>query len=511
MEIIIHGKPVSGSCKATTGLDSSLIEEICRIFFQSERGGVPKRMALAVDTLYWKSKWHTIYSYTRYDLTDFSRDGEVGRRDSYFALSLVIPQNYLYLTSEVYKLLDNVFKNNIEGVYVSASGKYLVPDFTNVDAFNAIVNKINSGFANMQDLIDGSFKQNYSGQKIRYNLLDCDSKAFLQDLRQHGRIIVGEGDDFPVKCSGAVLQEKDRKIVQLNASVAGLNKRLQDAQNNASSNSKRGNDRISALEAEISKLKAERDNLLQNAGSAEKDYRQLVAGLKALLPGTDAQLGAVKEQATPLPLYKKFLPFVPIANCALLLLCFLLLLVSESWENNSNSPIVEQQTVRIDSLTKTIEVQKDTIKNLRNEVCRINANVASLNNTIIKKDGVIAAQDAEIKRLNKKSNNQGDKSPDADCQIKIVNSKQETIASGAEINNNDTLTITLKPKQGYSWHTENLDENARKQLEESSSKDTIIIPIKVKEASKKVVILYRTSEWKNRNPENEFTFKIKQQ
>ena len=516
-EIIIQGKPYSGSKIATKGLNPTLVDRIFKIFFDT-MGGIRIEKALIVDTMYWDSKWYTVYTYSRYaNITDKSDEDKAGRQ-SYFALSLIIPQAYLYLTSEVYKLLDKVYTETIEGVYISKSGKYLVQDFTNQDNFNIVVEKIKSEFAgsNLQDPIDVSFKKEHSAQDIRYNVLDCDSKAFIEDLKANGRIIVGTGTEFPQKCAASVIIGKDTQIRQLSAKlteqeeqIKTLNTNLTNAQQAANNSANSVKSQLQQLDSEIKRLQKDNDAIKQQLSDKQNEFNELVDKIRALLPNskTQKQVPADDPMDRGVSL-KKFFRFLPLANFILIAVCICLLLL----RNGTPIPTdyaVEELLTQVTQLEKDNKAKDKELKELQASKTKQEQTIAQLISQLNEKSfqaiTETAASATATPTLEK----------DIDCNVTLQNFKQEQIGNNSEINDGESLIIKWEPQTGYTWYAWNLSEDSKEKLKNAANEGSVIVPIKyVKSApnsESEVIITYRSSERENHCPNNKIKLKIRQQ
>ena len=426
-EIIIQGKPYSGSKIATKGLNPTLVDRIFKIFFDT-MGGIRIEKALIVDTMWWDSHWYTVYTYSRYtNITDKSDEDKAGRQ-SYFALSLIIPQAYLYLTSEVYKLLDKVYTETIEGIYISKSGKYLVQDFTNQDSFNIVVEKIKSEFAgsNLQDPIDVSFKKEHSAQDIRYNVLDCDSIAFIEDLKANGRIIVGTGVDFPQKCAASVIIGKDTQIKKLSDKLAEqeeqiitLKTNLTNAQQAANNNASSVKNQLQQLDSEIKRLQKDNDAIKQQLSTKQNEFNELVDKIRALLPNTKTQ----KQVPADDPIYrgvslKKFFRFLPLVNFILIVVCICLLLLKNGTPIPTDDAVKKLQA-QVIQLENDNNSKVEELKKLQASKERQEQTIAQLK-TQLNERAVETVTAAVVQQTQE---------TDVDCNVKICDAlKQENIA-----------------------------------------------------------------------------------
>ena len=86
MDIILHGKPYSSSFLSTSSLDSELVDNITKRFFDA-MGNIKNEKGLIVEARFWKNQWYSVYTYSRFSgIRDAS---ENTGRQSYISLSLV--------------------------------------------------------------------------------------------------------------------------------------------------------------------------------------------------------------------------------------------------------------------------------------------------------------------------------------------------------------------------------------------------------------------------------------
>ena len=143
---------------------------------------IKEQEVLIVDVRNWKNKWYSIYTLWLGGYITDTVD-----RSSFLAISIVVPNQYFCLVSAVYDTLKNAYLNSIVGTYISSKGEYIVQNFNNDSAFERLLNTINSNFVNLSENFDNNFKQdnNEAITNCCYNLLDCDSKAFVEDWREY--------------------------------------------------------------------------------------------------------------------------------------------------------------------------------------------------------------------------------------------------------------------------------------------------------------------------------------
>ena len=185
MEIIIHGKHNAGSHNLTAGIDRDFAEKIVDDFFQ-QSGSIKFGNCLITDARFWKGKWYFTYTYfVNSNLRGVGQDA----RATFFALTIVEQSRYYYLVSEIYTKLKEIYNTYIAGRYIR-DGQYIVQDFADTQLFNGLTIQLN-GLVNLTEPVDAGFKQ-CADLKFdeRYNIVDCDAKAFVQSLRESGRVVV---------------------------------------------------------------------------------------------------------------------------------------------------------------------------------------------------------------------------------------------------------------------------------------------------------------------------------
>ena len=501
-EIIIQGKPYSGSKIATKGLNPTLVDRIFKMFFDS-MGGTRLDKALIVDTMYWDSMWYTIYTYSRYtNITDKSDDNKAGRQ-SYFSLSLVIPQAFLYLTSEVYKLLDKVYTDVIEGTYISKEGKYLVQDFTNQANFSKVVEKIKVEFAgsNLQDPIDSSFRKEHSTQEIRYNVLDCDSRAFLEDLKLNGRIIVGAGDDFPKKCAASVIMVKEAQIQQLSAKlkeqerkINALNTDLSNAQQAANKSESSVKNQLKQLEEKVGALEKKNEQINQQLIDKQSELDDLVVKIRALLPNSQT----AKPTPDDKPIVgdnglKKYFRFFPLANFVLIVVCIFLLIL-KSGSPKPPDAAIKELTNQVEQLEEDNKTKDRELKQLQATCQHQQQTIARLSNHDDNTSYSVLGGSQTTSTVQQEK--------DLDCGIRITKINGAELGKKSTIKMGETITITWNPMANYSWHS-SIDDASELNNSRIAGEATITMWVRGE-----VILWYRTEDRKNGNDNNKIKLKV---
>lgn len=461
MEIIVHGKPNAGSFNATPGLDPALTQNIVDGFFQS-MGKIPGTDILIVDARYWKGRWYSVYTYW---MGKSIRD--TADRSSYFALSMIVPGSYYCLVSEVYKILKEVCHHIVIGNYIAKDGKYTVQDFSDKSAFNRIVSFLSSNrFVNLEENFDSRFVQNSDLRYgICYNVVDCDSKAFVQALRTNGRVLVSpqyESKDArlsEVNKYIAANKQYQNELASKNNEIENLKQHFQKVRNQVDSELTEKDNKIRGLEAQISQLKG-----------LAKDARRTDNGVSTVSVTDGNGKGGDRIKQFSHYSLKSILRLVPLANTALLILLIILVLAGKSCTRDNeeangpgpNTPPVADATGTVhDSGTVTVDVSTPPASG----------------DTIV--------------------------TTDVDCGIKIFQ-------DGIPVSNPDSLNLAIpfiikvrKPMQGYGFHASNVKGGA------SAIRLNEEIEITPENPREPIIISYRSDKRENTNNANIITINPK--
>lgn len=302
MEIIIHGKPNAGSHNSTNGINENFADKIINDFFeQSDK--INFGDCLIVDTYYWQGKWYTVYTY-------FVNKNLVGSdsRNTYFGLSIIVEGHYYCLVSEVYSKLKDIYSTYVTGRYIR-NGQYIVQDFSDHALFSGLVNKINEDgyMINLVESIDNKFRQ-CSDHKFdaQYNLMDCDSKAFVQTLRDNGRVVVSE----TVKSKDQQLNDIDslrQELYQMKMMYDKKTEKIKKLESQIDSITNEGskkdlekkelNDTIKSLKSKNNEL----ENQLSDSGQNSEELRQKleqIATIVVSLPNVPSEAHRAAKNKT---------------------------------------------------------------------------------------------------------------------------------------------------------------------------------------------------------------------
>lgn len=430
-DVILHGKPNSGCHKATRGLEDVFCQNLVKNFFES-MNYIKDQEVLIVDVRNWKNKWYSIYTLW---LGGYITD--TAERSSYLAISIVVPNQYFCLVSAVYDMLKNAYLNSIVGTYISSKGEYLVQNFDDNSAFERLLNAINSNFVNLSEFFNNNFKQvnNDSSTYYYYSMLDCDSKAFVEDWKRYGRIFVSKicdskdmrlsnTDEYykELQDSKNKLQSKLQEIEQLTARIKELEEMLD------SGNSKIKKD-LASLKEQVKVLKSEKKSLEQNVSNLslqnerhcdiEKQITHILGSITI-----DSSDNPNKEETTPHRIGVKRI--IPIIN--MILLIFLLFATTFK---SCGSQIKESSE----------EVQ--TMNNLQQEIEKLNK--------------IIKEKDYQIHILKSNSelhtNNISD-NIDIDCKLTVFQDNTPVDISAIDLSKK--ITIFVNTQKDYAFYTSNL-------------------------------------------------------
>lgn len=485
MEIIIHGKPNAGSSKATSEING-LSQNLVQNFFEGMQQ-IRDAEALVVDARNWKGIWYSIYTYLLGVNVKDTAD-----RKSYFALSVVVPKSYYCLISEVYLQMKAACAKYVIGNYISKNGKYLVQTLDDESLFENIVSQVKASFvnSNLEEDFDSKFEsQETLKNDVYYNIIDCDSKAFVLSLKKCGRIIVTETEkskdelltktnDYIRKLNQAQIDiaDKDRQIENLNKSIGQLEKDLSEA-----NSSTKG--RVQKLQNEIAILSTDKENLQKEKERLNELYNGTIEKINKI---TDV-LGLSKSQNNSMggntrirndqhTKQKKsvgngWYDVVPLFNTLLILLLMLILLFN--YKGCSS----------LDQFANVSDTElRAEIENLKQQIEQKDSEISNLKESLGGDD--FGALEGEI---------------DEDCMITIIQDSRPVEAKDVDLNKELTI-IVGKPIEGYQFYSDNLKDADK--LKASTS-----LKLKPRDKNKPIVISYRSAVQNNTNPKNKFELK----
>lgn len=373
MDIIIHGKPLDASERYSSGIDKDLARKIIDDFFSI--GSIKEPEVLVVDARYWNGKWYSVYTLF---LSGSIKD--TAGRGSYFAISLIIPNRYCCLISEVYYLLEEVVRENVLGVYLNSNFQYIVSNFENHSAFDRLYAKLESEYSNIEKSYDNSFRPQANLNNDNYcSLFDCDSLSLLNVLKSKGRVIIGENAETKdtlasksmeyfqsLQQAKVELQTKSTKISDLEKQISQLEKTISSATSSASG-------KLKKLKEEIASLKADKERLESEKEKVEKEYANLndkiLQACSLLEPVKNLSVHKKKDLTSKNKTISKngkidVSYYIPLFNT--LLLIFLIILGIFLTFKGCTS-ITQNNQVNVDSLNMVITEKNSEIDNLNRE------------------------------------------------------------------------------------------------------------------------------------------------
>lgn len=365
MEIILHGKPYSDSSRQSGGLDESFFSSFTSAFFRES--GLLKELdseeALIVDARNWKGRWYGIYTYAL-QVVDFANTPGV-----YFAISVVFPDEYNCFTREVYARLRKVCREYVVGRYLSQQGKYLVRDFGDTQMFEGLVALLRNNWNAIVESFDNRFvAQNEFRNDVKYNIDDCDSKAYLDAWRKHGRIIITPNTpskDTLIGNSGekaSIIRSQQQTINELTQQLADARQkvqihvttsskqrqeaqRLKDDNDGLRNDNKRLNDSLQDFSVWADKLGKEAKDFV------EKHSRRMAG--KFPVSGGDVSRGAGKPDETPKARSRNWMLWVVVLVLALFTVSNILVICTISSKcNEENGLVVPAGTTVVKDSTK---------------------------------------------------------------------------------------------------------------------------------------------------------------
>ncbi len=483
IELIIHGKPIQGSHKATSGIDPSFCKNLVQVFFAS-MDRLSGKEVLIVDARQWKNVWYGVYTFW-HGANVKGTDG----RNSFFAVTVVLPRRYFYVVSEVYSFLKKVCAEYVVGRYISKDGKYLVQDLSDEKAFVSLVAEVQKiTETNLLEGFDNGFKpQSQLLNDVYYNVLDCDARSFVQELRKCGRILVtdtAETKDAKLAAISkyeAKIAECQKEIAEKNKKIEELNKQkkdLEEANNSASKNSRQ-------LKENYNKLKGEKEQFEKKYEALHDSYEEMNGKLEkvASLLGVKVSRmgGAVPETKRKRGWVGPF----TILNTILLAGLFIVVLMIPRGCTERN---------------KVIRVPNDKSQILTYEQDSDGKDVqeagTDYSSSESEEEGTV--YDENISDVSDKA----DESLDADCGIS-VSQENRLIHDYNAIDLTKPVVIYIKDqKDGYAIHTSNISNENDVQFGKP-------VTIQVNNENDEVIICYRSSDRNKTNPRNRITIKPK--
>ena len=294
MDIIIHGKPLAGSMHSTDGIDPSLCQRIVNEFFEG-MAQIKDQESLVVDARMWKGTWSSVYTFL---LGKSIKD--TANRESYFALSIVIPRKYCCLISQVYSLLQKVIRESVMGVYLAQNGQFLVQNLDNSTSFNRLCENLRKQYVNLEEEYDSTFQAATELRNDIYcNLIDCDSKAFVNLLKTRGRIIVTDSaatkDALATQARTLALQVQQlQSDLQTKAkTIDNQTKQISQLQESARQANSSASNQVNRLKTDLSALQAANKKLSDSKQELQDSYDELKLKVKQIAESLHSSGGNV--------------------------------------------------------------------------------------------------------------------------------------------------------------------------------------------------------------------------
>ncbi len=489
MDILIHGKPNAGSAKATAGIESSLQQRIVDDFFASMEQHRYNN-ALIVDARNWKNNWYSVYTYW---LGKNIRD--TSGRHSYFAISIIVPNQYYCLVSEVFNHLSQIFENYVIGNYLTQNGNYIVQDLSDDIIFNGLVSKVNEGFVNLLEYFDSGFRpQAELANNLYYNVLDCDAKSFVEGLRKHGRVIVSNEiqtrDSIIVeflRFKGQINNSKNQ-VAEKDKTISQLNQQIQNLQSNVNSSSSSVNRTVDELknkrltyESGYNNLKKQYANLLESNKSYEIKIRQISAIIGSPKRNVNESSTSEEKKSNKLKYFLSKIDTVLLFLIAIVV-CFILLPQSNQKRTNEKLVALEKVVSQMDSC---MDAWKPEIFNRES---KYNSRTSQCYNNSWLAHGMFG-QDLS-------------NSNDLNCSLKIYQNNTPVNELGTIDSSKPIMILAEVVREGYQFYYYNLEDSEAGKLLSGE-----YFMLTKSDNQKPIIITYRTSDRTKLNEDNKLIFK----
>ncbi len=483
IELIIHGKPIQGSHKATSGIDPSFCENLVQGFFAS-MDRLSGKEVLIVDARQWKNVWYGVYTFW----LGANVKGTDGR-NSFFAVTVILPQRYFYVVSEVYIFLKRVCTEYVVGRYISKDGKYLVQDLSDEKTFAGLVAEVKKiTETNLLEGFDNGFKpQSQLLNDVYYNVLDCDARSFVQELRKCGRILVtdtAETKDAKLAAISkyeAKIAECQKEIADKNKKIEELNKQkkdLEEANNSASKNSRQ-------LKENYNKLKEEKEQFEKKYEALHDSYEEMNGKLEKVASLFGAKVSRMGKTDPETKRKRGWVGPFTILNTILLVALFIVVLMIP----RGCTEIDKGTYVPNDSSQILTYEQDGNEEDVQEEETEYSSSAGEEEGDV---DGVDVSEVSDM----------ADVSLDADCGISVYQ-EGTLIYDYNGIDLTKPVVIYIKDqKDGYAIHTSNVSNENDVQFGRP-------VTIQVKRENDEVIICYRSSDRNKTNPRNRITIKPK--
>lgn len=380
MDIIIHGKPLDASERFTAGIDRALATNIIKDFF----GNVSLKddEALVVDARYWNGAWVSVYT-LRLGQNVVKDMSENSGRPSYFAISLVIPQSYCISISQVYYLLEKVVKENVIGVYLNKNLRYICPNFEDSIAFERLCTNLKSSYKNLEVAFDRLFQPQAILSNDSYcNIEDCDSLAFVQLLKNKGRVIVTEkaetkaalvaqSSKYRLEAQQAQResQERAQRIIELENSLAQMANEAKEANSKSSGKVKKLEEQVVFLKKENEQLNQEKQNSQNILQKLRENVTQAMSFLDVSGVHHKKQETISNSQGTKKSKMTDYVGYLLLINTLLILVVIMGLLINYKGCSDVDKTVEGTEAVKeeVEKLNEQLTQKEEMIDSLKKE------------------------------------------------------------------------------------------------------------------------------------------------
>ncbi len=481
MDIIIHGKPLSGSSKSTSGIDDALCNKIVDDYFKllTELGN---REIMIVEAKYWKGVWYGVYTYFI-----SSNVKDTAGRDSYLAISIITKNQYYRLVSEVYSHLKNVVKNNVIGTYLSDLKKFQVQNLNDENLFNNLLQSLNGNFVSITSEFTPDFKPQNPTFDTLCNVVDCDAISFIQLLKSKGVIIVSED----AKTKDSELALVDNYISQSNQYKKDLDKKEKEVNDLRQVVDTKNRD-ITKLENDS---RTEKSNLNNKIRILTSEKEQLLRDLESKRQTREKSTNSHREKEVVIKTVSTKNNALPVLNILLSVSIILMLFFyNQSCECTQNSVDMANPSKTESHINNSSDNSNTAHTNFLNRHTNAEPHEETHSN------GIIGDNDDASTESKK----------DEDCGIVLY-------LSGIRYNGGKDIDVDfdrsifvsfmsadgrgIEAQDGYEFYVSNV-ENREEVLNNLNSGKSAII--KVQNKDNPIFISYRTSNTSNKNPNNCF-------
>ncbi len=475
--IILHGKPNEGSHIAQN-IDGSLQEKIVSEFFAD----LPHRPAVArliADARYWQNRWYSVYTFW----CGSNGVKDTSNRNSYIALTVVIDGCYCTLVSEMYEHLKRVYEEFIVGRYM-AQGKYLVGNLNDPTLFQALLGGLSVGFPETMRSFDNTFlPQSRMNDSVEYNVVDCDAKAFVNDWKKCGRIIVSPQ---------ATTKDSYQNLAKEYKNELEMSRRKH----------REKDEQIQTLTNEKTSLQTELNRTNQSKGELSKEIDTLRHQVTELQAHRQVAIGALTKIATIVTEFAQVTPPPEIKS------------TESTWAKIKRS--LDTFLLILILVGVGAFVYKAFIPNEaeQKEMTQIKAQITDMYN-ILSQLRYTAIETQQREDNDHSETVAGDNSTvithatpkDVDCHIRVTQDGKSISKTSGTVDFHQPIHITIDNlMEGYKIHTDNISNDQIVKSQIIKGQEVVIKP---KDNSAEVVICYRSANRDDANIKNKITLKQK--